>query len=109
MKWDEKKDPPTLTAEQIVAVQPMTAPLPDGIKFVRREITPEMQATMDRHDKANAAVTEFFRSGQGDRWADETYTIVCPNCNGKLSFGGNSYNAHVHASCSTPNCCSWME
>ena len=38
-------------------------------------------------------------------------TIDCPLCQkpGALAFRVSSYNGHVHAACSTPNCLSWME
>jgi hypothetical protein len=106
-----KKTPPTLTVEQIVSVQPMKAPT--KLKFERRELTQEMAESTERALKAMTAVSDFFRvkemRGELGRWADETYEIDCPNCDGTLTFGGNSYNGHVHAKCSTPDCCSWME
>jgi hypothetical protein len=102
-----RKKFPSLLAEDIVTVQPMTAPT--DTKFVTRGITEEMKEAAFRFDAACAAVQDFFKSDQGDKWADKTYQIDCPNCDGKLSFGGNSYNGHVHACCSTEGCCSWME
>ena len=38
-------------------------------------------------------------------------TIDCPVCNGvkTLRFSRAGYNGHVHASCKTADCVSWME
>ena len=37
--------------------------------------------------------------------------IDCPACGGKasLAFSRAGYNGHIHASCTTENCVSWME
>lgn len=35
--------------------------------------------------------------------------IICPVCEGMLSFTRSGYNGHIHASCNTTGCVSWME
>ena len=37
-------------------------------------------------------------------------SIPCPACeSGTVRYSRAHYNKHIHASCSTPNCASWME
>jgi len=101
---------PTLTADDIVSVQPMTekSKVLDFKYGPREMMTDEEKSAMERFSKAVQAVNEFFRHS-GSRYRDDTYHIPCPNCDGTLNFGGNSYNGHVRAFCTTDGCCSWIE
>lgn len=40
---------------------------------------------------------------------DRFEVIECPKCKGKLHLSQSSYNGHVHGSCETSGCVSWME
>lgn len=40
---------------------------------------------------------------------DRRETVECPICKGKLHLSQSSYNGHVHGTCETPKCVSWME
>ncbi len=43
-----------------------------------------------------------YYCGQGE--------MACPLCkSGKLRYSRNSYNGHVQAACSTPDCVRWVE
>ena len=35
--------------------------------------------------------------------------VKCPECNGRLHLSQSSHNGHVHGSCETEDCMSWME
>lgn len=72
----------------------------------------QMNARFERMGKARAAIVAALggpwhktknRTGGGGR-------TKCPNCEaGELAYRRAAYNGHIHARCSTPGCCSWME
>lgn len=65
----------------------------------------ESNAAMKRIGIARAAIIKAAEGKRGVRGR-----IACPCCeSGVLSFSIAGYNGHVHAQCSTPKCCSWME
>lgn len=61
--------------------------------------------------KAREAIVEFcggpWKRGDGG----VAGVIDCPCCGAKdsLSFSRAGYNGHIHASCETEDCVSWME
>lgn len=71
----------------------------------------EINARFIRLGKARKAIVDHL----GGPWKKGTPgargVIDCPNCAGvkSLRFSRAGYNGHIHARCSTPNCCSWME
>ena len=36
-------------------------------------------------------------------------TVVCPTCKGRLRWGRDSTNGHLHGECETAGCLQWME
>ncbi|HKS74291.1 MAG TPA: hypothetical protein VJQ82_13905 [Terriglobales bacterium] len=57
------------------------------------------------HAAKDDAKEKGFRKGSGG-----IGEIPCPCCEGgRLRYSVASYNGHMHASCSTNNCVSWME
>ena len=71
----------------------------------------EMRESMDRTMKARDAIVNHL----GGPWKRGTPgaqgRIDCPACGQPhaLAFSRSSCNGHIHARCSTPNCCAWME
>lgn len=59
--------------------------------------------------KARRAIVEHL----GGPWKAGTPgasgAIDCPVCGGELRFSRAGYNGHIHASCSTADCVSWIE
>jgi len=69
----------------------------------------EMAERFARTGAARMAIVEHL----GGPWKRGTKSasgeIPCPTCGGKLRFSRSGYNGHIHAACSTENCCAWME
>lgn len=73
--------------------------------------------TREQAEQADAAFRESIRFLGEARKAITAATgnrggvgvITCPKCGGKLHYGQASTNKHVHASCETKGCLSWME
>lgn len=71
----------------------------------------EMKARWERIGKARDAIVAHL----GGPWKLGTPgasgLIDCPACGQPktLSFSRSGYNGHIHALCSTPKCCAWME
>lgn len=40
---------------------------------------------------------------------DRREVVECPICKGRLHLSQSAYNGHVHGSCETEGCVSWME
>ncbi|TXH09875.1 MAG: hypothetical protein E6R04_06965 [Spirochaetes bacterium] len=80
-------------------------PTPDEIAI--REA--EMNKRYERMGKARKSI-EFHLGGPWKRGTPgASGSIPCPNCDGTLRFSRAGYNGHIHAGCTTPNCCAWME
>jgi ribosomal protein S27E len=61
-----------------------------------------MKALRATHDDAKAKGLEKGNGGRS--------SVKCPTCgNGEIHYSVASYNGHIHASCSTQGCVSWME
>ena len=69
----------------------------------------EIDAAEAEHQRRFALVVPARAAIKATRLASGT--IDCPLCQkpGALAFRVSSYNGHIHAACSTPNCLSWME
>jgi len=65
-----------------------------------------IQARMEMHRKAGAAIVEVKRQHKGKNWVG---VITCPVCEGNLHVSHAAYNGHVHGRCETEDCLSWME
>lgn len=70
----------------------------------------ELALRYTRMVKAREAIVQYL----GGPWKRGTPgsvgSIKCPNCeNGTLKFSRAGYNGHIHAACTTENCCAWME
>lgn len=59
------------------------------------------QAHRAAHDDAKA---KGFKKGHGGQ-----SSLTCPLCSGVLHYSVAGYNGHMHASCETKGCVSWME
>ena len=60
-----------------------------------------MKALSTAHDDAKAKGLKKGAGGTGE--------CPCPICKGTIRYSVASYNGHMHAACTTPNCVSWME
>lgn len=71
----------------------------------------EMKASMERLGKARAAIVAHLGGPWKRGVAGASGRIDCPACGQPkaLAFSRSGYNGHIHASCSTADCCSWME
>ena len=71
----------------------------------------EFVKLFERMNKARAAIVAHL----GGPWKREMVgsrgAIDCPVCGAKetLHFSRSGYNGHIHATCATKNCVSWME
>lgn len=73
-------------------------------------LTPEQRAAnekefrdyCERRNKIRAAIVELHPHGGFG-------SIKCPCCGGTVRYSVAKYNGHVHATCSTKGCASWME
>jgi len=66
----------------------------------------DIQAHLDRMKKVFPMIAELKREYRGRDGAVEK---ACPVCGGMLYMTISAYNGHVHGSCSTPQCLSWVE
>ena len=72
----------------------------------------EVQEELDSYKRssqnintARAAIVERTGGRRGS-----SGSIECPVCHsGRLNFSVSGYNGHIHATCSTAGCVSWME
>ena len=79
--------------------------------------TPEEMAKEDREldelfenvSTARTAIVEKCNGPWKRGMPGVTGTVECPVCGGDLRFSRAAYNGHVHASCKTKDCLSWME
>jgi hypothetical protein len=65
----------------------------------------EHNARFERIGRIRHAIMEHF-----DTTGLDHARIPCPCCEtGTVSYSRASYNGHIHATCSSPGCASWME
>ena len=65
----------------------------------------ERDARMKRFGVIRPAIVENVK-----KTGIRSGSIPCPACKtGNVRYSQSSYNDHIHATCSTPNCASWME
>jgi hypothetical protein len=87
----------------------------NNILTARKAIIDELARRYHADDKA----VKCLNPDDAPRWYDpqqqkNCFTgagkMDCPICKtGKLRYSRAAYNGHVHASCSTDGCVSWME
>jgi hypothetical protein len=101
---------PAIRPEDILSVQPMTAPLPDGIKFTYRTPTPEEKERDRKHSEGSRLCHDHFRSPERETKYDTMYEAgPCPFCGTMIKYMVSSYNGHFRASCQTGKCFSFIE
>jgi len=61
---------------------------------------------MDRMRTVMVAIRPWRDAHKGRSAAE---VVDCPVCAGRLHLSISSYNGHVHGSCETADCVSWME
>jgi hypothetical protein len=65
----------------------------------------EHNARFARVGQIRKAIVEHFEAS-----GESCGQITCPCCEGgSVSYSRSSYNGHIHARCSTPNCANWVE
>lgn len=80
--------------------------------FTPEEIAEQERQTelrIARIGKARQAIVAH--AGPHNKVVGAQGKIDCPNCGGEgsLAYSRAGYNGHIHARCSTENCCAWKE
>jgi hypothetical protein len=83
--------------------------LPSAEEFAAEEA--EMNARIERMGKARAAIVAHLGGPWKKGVTGARGVIDCPACGkpGALHYSRAGVNGHVHATCATAGCCSWME
>jgi hypothetical protein len=69
----------------------------------------ESEGNFKKTMQAREAIVDHLGGPWKKGMAGSRGAIVCPICQGELRFTRSGYNGHIHASCLTPNCVSWIE
>lgn len=59
-----------------------------------------------KHQEATGLLIMSWRDSLG---CDKQEAVECPVCKGRLHLSQSGHNGHVHATCETENCVSWVE
>jgi hypothetical protein len=61
---------------------------------------------LDKLRRVMTAIQPWRKEHKGQSFRE---MIECPECKGRLHLSIAAYNGHVHATCETPGCVSWVE
>lgn len=62
-----------------------------------------------RIGKIRAAIVQSLGGPWKKGMMGASGSVTCPCCGGNVRFSRAGYNGHIHATCSTADCASWME
>lgn len=69
----------------------------------------EIAIFLEKMVKVRKAITDYIAEN-GLKKKSTKGQIACPVCGGTVAWSyAGSYNRHIHATCSTEGCVSWME
>jgi len=69
----------------------------------------EFEKRFQRTGIARQAIVDYLGGPWKHGMEGSVGGIECPICKGSLAFQRSGYNGHIHASCSTEGCVSWMQ